>query len=184
MSVWNSRRILREICDADRRRAVLVAFWSDAEPESRQAALSRLARNLHFREETLRRAPAERKAELLAAQAGAAEFEEPLEVALTVYHTRQARELLAAFLDFWKIPHVNGSIEAEDYRPPSPEDVGRAVESLRSRFELRDILLYLASAGLLMGGSLPAWRESTWPLVDRHLAGLSGGLSHQNGDCP
>jgi hypothetical protein len=182
MAVWNSRRILKEICDAGRRRAVLTAFWKDAEPDTRHAALARLARNLHFREETLRKAPVEKKAELLAAQIGAAEFEEPLEVALMAYHTGQARDLLAAFLDFWKIPHVNGSIEEEHYRPPSPGDVERAVEALQDRFDMRDILLYLATAGLLMGGSVPAWRESTWPLVDRQLAGLSGALSHPNGD--
>lgn len=182
MTAWTSRRILREICDADRRRAILTAFWQHAEPDAQRSALARLAKTLRFREETLRKAPLERKAGLLAAQLDAPAFEESFETALLAYHTGQARGLLAACLDFWHIPHVDGSIEAEDYRPPSPDEVERAVDSLRDRFDIRDLMLYLATAGLLMGAAVPAWRESTWPLVDRHLAGLAGVTSHQNGD--
>ena len=82
-----------------------------------------------------------------------------------VYHTREKREMLAAFLDRWKIPHVDGSIEAEDYAPPTAADVESAVAELKDRFDLRDIAIYLATAGLLMG-NISQWREATWPVVD------------------
>jgi hypothetical protein len=107
-----------------------------------------------------------------------AEFQEPLEIGLMTYHTTRARELLAAFLDFWKIPHEDGSIETDDYTVPSLSEAGKAVEALRERFLMRDILLYLATAGLLMGSSEPAWREATWPLVDRFLPEIEGGEVH------
>ena len=35
MSDWKARRILKEICDADRRRAVLATFGEEAEPQMR-----------------------------------------------------------------------------------------------------------------------------------------------------
>ena len=43
-----------------------------------------------------------------------------------------------------------------------------AVHQLESRYDKRDIALYLASAGLLMAGP---WREATWPVVDELLPG-------------
>jgi hypothetical protein len=172
MTEWKARSILKDICDPERRRAVLVSFWNEAEPEVRDLVAARLARNVRFREETLKKATPEKKAELLATQLHVPEFQEPLEISLMVYHTSRAKDLLAAFLDFWKIEHVNGSIETDDYRVPSAEDVGRAVQELRGRFDLRDIVLYLATAGLLMGGSEPKWREATWPHVERLMPEL------------
>jgi hypothetical protein len=173
MNDWKARRILKEICDPERRRAVLLSFWSEAEPEVRHLVLSRLAASVRFREESLRKAADTRKAELLATQLHLPEFQEPLEIALMVYHTSRAKDLLAAFLDFWKIEHVGGSIEVDDYQIPSADDVARAVAEFRGRFPLRDILLYLATAGLLMGVSEPKWRNATWPHVDRLLPELA-----------
>jgi len=71
--------------------------------------------------------------------------------------------MLGAFLDVWKIPHVNGSIEVDDYTPPSAEQVREAVRELRGRFDARDVAIYLASLGLLMGGP---WDSAAWPVVD------------------
>lgn len=170
---WKARRIFKEICDSGRRRAVILSFWTDAETEVRDLVTARLARNLRFREETLRKAPVEKKAELLGTQLHVAEFQEPLEMALMLYHTGQAKKLLAAFLDFWKIEHVDGSIETDDYKIPGVPDVEGAVDALRSQFEVRDIILYLATAGLLMGQTEPRWRESTWPVVDRLMPELT-----------
>ena len=36
------------------------------------------------------------------------------------YHTHEKNGMLAAFLDQWKVPHVDGSIEVDDYTPPPP----------------------------------------------------------------
>jgi hypothetical protein len=151
---------------------VLVSFWKEAEPEVRELVMARLAKNLSFRGETLRKAPPERKAELLGTQLHVPELQEPLEIGLMVYHTSLAKDLLGAFLDFWKIEHVDGSIETDDYPIPSALEVGRTIDEFRGRFPLRAILLYLATAGLLMGATEPRWREATWPHVDRLLPEL------------
>lgn len=161
--MWNSRRILKDIADAGKRRSILAEFWKHAEPASRALAAAKLAQALHFRDETIRKMPAEKKADLLAGRLGAADFEQFFEMALMQYHTHHATELMAAFLDEWKIPHVNGSIEADEYEPPTAEQVRQSVGVLGSRFDRRDIALYLASAGLIMG---EGWREGVWPVVD------------------
>src|SRR5207245_9026118 len=97
---------------------------------------------------------------------GANEFEQTFETALMQYHTHQANEMLAAFLDRWSIPHVNGSIEVDDYTPPTSEAVRSAVHELQGRFDRRAIALYLASAGLLMGGE---WRDAAWPVAEEMI---------------
>lgn len=164
---WNARRILKELCHADRRREVLTVFWKEAEADTRNLVTAALARNLNFRLDSIKKATVERKADLLGLQLHVPQFEEPLEIALMLYHTGQARELLAAFLDSWKIPHVDGSIEVEEYPIPDAKAVARSTAALKSRFPEADIALYLATAGLLMGRDEPKWREATWPEVER-----------------
>jgi hypothetical protein len=163
VNVWNARHILKDLADADRRRRILTAFWRFADEGARAVAAVQLARVLHFRDDTIRRMPPEKKAELLAGRAGAAEFEQTFETALMLYHTHEQRPMLAAFLDHWNVPHNNGSIEVEDYTPPDAPAVRDAVATLGAQFDRRDMAIYLAAAGLLMGG---AWREATWPVVD------------------
>jgi len=121
-----------------------------------------LAKSLHFREETIRKMPPEKKADLLASRIGVPEFEQYLEMALMSYHTTQKSDLLAAFLDKWGVPHENGSIEADDYKVPTPDEVRAAVKEL-TQFDPADVKLYLATAGLLMADQ---WRDATWPVVD------------------
>jgi hypothetical protein len=161
--MWNARRILKELADPERRRAILSAFWKHGEPTSRLIATAQLAKALHFREETLKKMPVEKKADLLASRIGAPEFDELLEAALLQYHTHQRNEMMAAFLDRWNVPHTNGSIEGDDYTTPTADQVRDAVRELEATFDRRDIALYLASAGLLMAG---AWRDATWPVVE------------------
>jgi hypothetical protein len=126
-------------------------------------ATAQLAKALHFREETFRKMPAEKKADLLASRIGAPDFDQFLDAALLQYHTHHANEMMAAFLDKWGVPHVNGSIEADEYPTPTQDQVRTAVSDLESQYDRRDIALYLASAGLLMEGE---WRDATWPIVD------------------
>lgn len=172
MSDWTVRRILREICDPPRRRAVLASFWKEADTDARDLVASALARNLNFRLDSVRKASPERKAELMGMQLAAPALQEPLQVALVVYHTSTARALVADFLDFWKIPHVDGSIEVEDYPVPDQKAVRAAVDKLAGAHEPRDVALYLATAGLMMGAEEPRWREATWPVVDQLLPDL------------
>lgn len=162
MPDWTARRILKELADPDRRKRILTDFWRYADATAKAIATAQLAKALRFREETLRKMPADKKAELLASRIAAPEFEQTLETALMQYHTHEENALMSAFLDRWSVPHVNGSIEVEDYTPPKLDAVRSAVSELAS-FDRRDVAIYLASAGLLMGS---AWQEATWPVVD------------------
>lgn len=165
--MYDVRRIFRELADDERRRRITTAFWRHGDNQSKGLAVAHLARALHFRDESLRKLPMEKKADLLASRAGAHEFDQLLEVALMQYHTHDHNEMLSAFLDLWNIPHVNGSIEVDEYKVPAAGQVRDAVHQLESRYDKRDIAIYLATAGLLMADE---WRDATWPVVDEMLA--------------
>ena len=161
--MWTAKRIFKELIDPAERVDILESFWRHAEPHAKLAVLMQLAKAVHFREESIRKMPSRRKAEMLAARVTAPELEPYLEMALMLHHTRERSVMMAAFLDRWKVPHENGSIEAEDYTPPTAEAVREAVTALETEYPRGAIRLYLATAGLLMAG---AWREATWPVVD------------------
>jgi hypothetical protein len=161
--MWDAKRILKELADDARRKEIFTAFWKSADDQTKALAIVSLSRALHFRDETIRKMPLEKKAELLASRAGAREFQEMMEAALMHYHTHEATEMMGAFLDLWTIPHQNGSIETDDYKPPVEGQVRDAVRQLEGYYDRKDIALYLASVGLLMG---EAWRKATWPVVD------------------
>lgn len=164
--MWTTKRILSELADADLRRKIVASFWRHAEPHDRLLATAHLAKIVHFREETLRKLPLDKKADLLVSRLGDHGFEQFFEIALLLHHTRNHNEMLAAFLDRWKIPHENGSIEGDDYTAPTADDVRSAVGELGDRFEKRDIMIYLATAGLLM---TEAWEKAAWPVVDEMM---------------
>ncbi|HYM61853.1 MAG TPA: hypothetical protein VEZ11_13285 [Thermoanaerobaculia bacterium] len=170
MTTWDSRRILRELADSERRRKVLTTFWKGDDLQSKALATAQIAKALHFREETIRKMPAAKKADLLAARIGSHEVTQFLDMALMQYHTKERGPLMAAFLDRWKIPHVNGTIETDTYDVPSADQVREAVAELEGTHDRRDIAIYLATAGLLMGEE---WRAATWPVVEELAAGLS-----------
>jgi hypothetical protein len=167
---WSARRIFKELADAERRRRIGAAFWKHADASSKAMAVVQLAKSLHFRDETIRKMPAEKKGELLASRAALPELEQTLEAALMHYHTHEQNEMLGAFLDAWKIPHVNGSIEVDEYTPPTAEQVREAVDALRGRFDPRDVAIYLASLGLLMG---EPWDGAAWPVAEELRATLA-----------
>ena len=161
--MWTARRILKELADADQRRTILAYFWKHADTHEKLVVQMHLAKALHFREDTIRKMPPEKKAELLASRIGVPEFDQFLEMALMQYHTHTKNEMMGAFLDRWGIPHQNGSIEADEYKRPTADEVRDAVNALESQYDRNDIRIYLATAGLLMAEE---WREGTWPVVD------------------
>ncbi len=167
--MWTARRIVKELADPDHRRRILVAFWKFGDETAKMVAVAQLAKALRFREESIRKMSAEKKADLFASRAAGPEFEQSLDAALMHYHTQEQSVLMAAFLDHWKIPHVNGSIEIDDYAAPTADQVRDAVHAIDS-FPPRDVAIYLASAGLLMGDD---WRAATWPVVDEIAATLT-----------
>ncbi len=91
---WTARRILRELCNSDARRLILVTFWKKGDDMSRRLAIAQLAKAIHFREGSLKKLPAEKKANLLASRVGAADFEEIFEAALLRKKQRGANEEL------------------------------------------------------------------------------------------
>jgi hypothetical protein len=161
--MWTARRILKELVDADRRRAILSSFWKYGDAQQKLVVQMHLAKALHFRDETIRKMPAEKKADLLATRIGVSEFEQFFEMALMLHHTHEKNKMMAAFLDYWKVPHENGSIETDDYTAPTPDQVREAVKALEPDYDRTDIRTYLATAGLLMADG---WREGAWPVVD------------------
>jgi hypothetical protein len=161
--MWTARRILKELADSDRRRRILTEFWKQGEQNARLTAQMQLAKAMNFRQESIRKMSPEKKADLLASRIATADFEQFFEMALMAYHTQHQSTMMAAFLDRWKVPHENGSIESDDYTAPTGEQVREAVQELSGQYGREDVLIYLASAGLLMGD---AWREATWPVVD------------------
>lgn len=160
--MWTARRIFKELVDPAKRVDILETFFREAEPHARLAVGLHLAKALNFREETVRKMPPRRKAELLAPRVASPELEPYLEMALMLHHTREKSAMMADFLDRWGIPHENGSIEADDYAPPTAGAVREAVSALGG-YDRAEVRLYLATAGLLMAG---AWRDATWPVVD------------------
>ena len=167
MSDWNARRILKELVTPEKRRAVLTAFWRHGDAQSKLLAQAHLAKSLHFRDESIRKMSPEKKADLLASRIGVGEFDQFLEMALMQYHTNEAKPLMSALLDEWKVPHVDGSIETDDYTTPDAAKVREAITTLKGKFDDADVLLYLATAGLLMGED---WRAAMWPVVDEKTA--------------
>jgi hypothetical protein len=165
--MWTARRILKELADPERRRAILTQFWKGADAHHRTVVQMHLAKSMHFREETIRKMPPEKKADLLASRIGLPELEQFLEMALMQYHTTSKNTMMAAFLDRWNVPHENGSIEVDDYTPPNAEQVRDAVNALEAEYDPTDVRIYLATAGLLMAD---AWREGTWQVVDEMTA--------------
>jgi hypothetical protein len=169
MTTWDGRRIVKELADPARRQKIATSFWRGADPQTKAVATAQLAKALRFREESIRKLPVERKGEQLLSRAHQPEMEQALEMAIMQYHTSEVSAMMAEFLDRWKIPHVNGAIESDEYETPTADEVRGAVSELRERFDPRDIAVYLASAGLLMGDK---WREATWPVVDELAATL------------
>jgi len=165
--MWTARRILKELADPDRRRAILASFWKHAETHSKLMAQMQLARALNFRDETIRKMSPEKKADLLASRIGVPEFDQFLEMALMAYHTHQQNQMMGAFLDRWGVPHENGSIEADEYPTPTADQVRDAVKALEGEYDKSDVALYLATAGLLMADE---WREATWPVVEEMVS--------------
>jgi hypothetical protein len=163
--MWTARRILKDLADTEHRRRILTHFWKHGEQHSKLMAQMQLAKAMNFREETVRKMPPEKKADLLASRVAAPEFEQFFEMALMQYHTREQSGMMAAFLDRWNVPHENGSIESDDYTPPTSEQVRDAMTALDT-YDKQDVAIYLASAGLLMAD---AWRDATWPVVDELL---------------
>ena len=163
---WNAKTILTKLCTPELRQHIAKAFWKQGENNARALAIVQMSKAMHFREETIRKATPEKKAEWLLSRISAPEMNDCFEMGLMIYHTNEQTKLMGELLDRWKIPHENGTIESDDYKAPARSEVEKAVGEIKGSFPLRDIAIYLATAGLLMGAGEKEWREAMWPVVD------------------
>jgi hypothetical protein len=132
--------------DADERSLAARAFfahpWGDA--ATRREGDLAIAKALRFREDAVRRLPADKRASYLAKAVQPADS--LAGSILLALHLEQRRGLLSAFLDALGIPHDQGMIaEDRELQAPEREALGRAAEALDARFPVREVDVYLAA---------------------------------------
>ena len=126
---------------ADRRTAAATAFWTDENAALEQAeAIALIARQIKFRPRSVQGLPVDRRAKYLA---GIAQVSDLLAARLlVVYHLEFQRPMMGAFLDALGIPHVNGLIEEETPKTPTPEQIASAADQLAAAYPKGDVGRY------------------------------------------
>ena len=129
----------------EERTEAALAFFSHAwaEPRTRREGILAISRALRFREEAVRRLPADKRAAYLARLP---QIDDSLVGSmLLALHLERRGDLLAAFLDALGIPHQTGVIDDDHaLAAPEPEALRRAVAALDERFPRDHVDLYLA----------------------------------------
>ncbi len=129
--------------DSSRRREAALAFWESPEtaPEDRDLAEGELARRLHFRPQSVRKLPRERKARYLA------EWGNPPGILVQLMLQQwllNRRPMLIRFLDTLRIPHREGLFEEDAFPIRSRDDLARAADVLYAEFPEDEVDLYLS----------------------------------------
>lgn len=126
---------------ADRRLAAATSFWSDDNAALEQAeAIALIARQIKFRPRSVQALGVEKRAKYLA---GLAQVSDLLAARLlVVYHLEFQRPMMGAFLDALGIAHVNGLIEDETPKTPTPEGIQAAADTLSTTFPTGDVGRY------------------------------------------
>jgi hypothetical protein len=139
-------RLWREMT-SEQRAAAARAFWLDDESMAQQVeAVTHLARQLHFRPQSVLGMPADRKARQMAMQGRLPD--NVVARALVVYHLVEQRPMLVAFLDHLGIPHENGLISEGVEQQPTEEQLAGAVQALLASFPAADVRLYLRTLAI------------------------------------
>lgn len=126
---------------SDRRIAAATAFWTDEHATLEQAeAIALIARQIKFRPRSVQTLPVDKRAKHLA---GLAQVSDLLAARLLViYHLETQRPMMGAFLDALGIPHVDGLIEEETPKTPTPEQIAAAADTLAAAFPRADVGRY------------------------------------------
>lgn len=126
---------------ADRRTAAATAFWTDENAALEQAeAIALIARQIKFRPRSVQALPVDRRAKYLA---GIAQVSDLLAARLlVVYHLEFQRPMMGAFLDALGIAHVDGLIEDETPKTPTPEQIAAAADQLAAAYPKGDVGRY------------------------------------------
>jgi len=128
---------------ADQRLRAARAFWADEQASDDQVqAVMLIAQQKKFRPKFILGLDDERRAKHLASMIG---LPEALAArCLVIYHLKDHREMMGAFLDALGLKHDNGLIEDDDAKPDA-EKIGPAVETIAAKYPAEDVSLYLTT---------------------------------------
>ena len=133
--------IWREM-SAAQRIAAAEPFWADEDSVPQQVeAVQVIARQLHFRPQSVVKLAPEKLARHLASVHTVSESLAGR--LLVVYHLSRQRPLLEAFLDHLGIAHQQGLIAEDGAHTPAADALQAAVDALRGGFPAQDVRLYL-----------------------------------------
>jgi hypothetical protein len=144
-----------ELMDDDEKKAAAVAFWNEADRESRSALEVALAQDLKFRTQSVRQLSAERVAGRLVRLADALP-EAVLFQYLFHLHMGDRRPLMVEYLDAVGLPHDDGALDLpDDFEGP---DAGKVEAAARDLIKAREheALVYL---GTLMVADTDFWKS-------------------------
>ena len=143
-----------ELMDDDEKKAAAVAFWNEADRESRAALEVALAQDLKFRPQSVRQLSAERVAGRLVRLADSLP-ETVLFQYLFHLHMSDRRPLMVEYLDAIGLPHDNGALDLpDDFEGPDQEKVEATARDLIKARE-HEALLYL---GTLIVADTDFWK--------------------------
>ena len=143
-----------ELMDDDEKKAAAVAFWNEADRESRSAIEVALAQDLKFRPQSVRQLSAERVSGRLVRLADSLP-ETVLFQYLFHLHMSGRRPLMVEYLDAVGLPHDDGALDLpDDFEGPDGEKVEAAARDLVQARE-HEALVYL---GTLIVADTDFWK--------------------------
>ena len=133
-----------DLMDDDEQKAAAIAFWTDADRESRGALELALAKDLRFRAQAVRQLSAERVAGRLVRLADSLP-DSVLFQYLFHLHMTERRPLMVGFLDAVGLPHEDGALDLpEDFEGPDADKVEAAARDL-AKSKGHEAQVYLAT---------------------------------------
>lgn len=139
-----------DLMTEDEQKAAAVAFWNSADRESRAALEIALAKDLKFRQQSVRQLPAERVAGRLVRLADSLP-ETVLFQYLFHLHMAERRPLMGGFLDAVGLPHEDGALDLpEDFEGPDAAKVEKAAHDLAAS-DGHEALVYLGTLAVADG---------------------------------
>ena len=139
-----------ELMNDDEKKSAAVAFWNDADRESRAGLEMVLAQDLKFRPNSVRQLSAEKVSGRLVRLAEAVP-ETVLFQYLFHLHMGGRRPLMVEYLDAVGLPHDNGALELpEDFEGPDGDKVEKAARDL-VKAHGHEALVYLGTLAVADG---------------------------------
>ena len=128
----------------DEQKAAAVAFWNNADRESRAGLEMALAKDLKFRQQSVRQLPADRVAGRLVRIADSLP-DTVLFQYLFHLHMNERRKLMGGFLDAVGLPHDDGALDLpDDFEGPDQAKVEKAARDL-VKTDDHQALVYLST---------------------------------------